>query len=131
MSEKNFKTEEEWKNILSAEQYEVLREKGTERAFTGKYDKHFEKGKYVCAACGEVLFLSDAKYDSGCGWPAFFAATDDEKVERIVDSSFGMKRIEILCAKCGGHLGHVFDQEPTPTGERFCVNSASLNFEKE
>src|SRR6185295_9408388 len=105
MIEKINKTNEEWKNSLTAEQYHVLREKGTERPFTGKYDEHFGKGMYVCAGCGEPLFTSEAKYNSGCGWPAFIAAMDDDKVVRTHDFSFGMRRTEITCAKCGGHLG--------------------------
>ncbi len=131
MSEKIFKTEEEWKNMLTPEQYEVLREKGTERPFTGKFDKHFEKGTYQCAGCGEELFSSENKYNSGCGWPAFFDALDKTKIEFKHDDKFGMNRTEILCAKCGGHLGHIFDDGPNPTGQRYCVNSASLDFKSE
>ncbi|MCG2611414.1 peptide-methionine (R)-S-oxide reductase MsrB [Flavobacterium sp. SM15] len=122
------KTEAEWKSKLSPEQYEVLREKGTERPFTGEYWKHFQKGMYVCAACGNPLFTSDAKFDSECGWPSF-----DQAIKCSVnyhnDSSFGMDRTEVTCAKCGGHLGHVFDDGPVQTtGKRFCTNSVSIKF---
>ena len=121
------KTEEEWKEKLSPEQYRVLREKGTEAPHTGEYNLHFEDGDYQCAACGEQLFESDAKFESGCGWPSFDNAIDG-KVEYIQDRTFGMIRTEILCSNCGSHLGHVFDDGPTETGQRFCVNSASINF---
>ena len=125
------RSEEDWKKILSPEQYRVLREKGTERPFTGEYDKFFEKGNYVCAACGAELFTSDSKFDSGCGWPAFDAPVEKENIEYKKDLGFGMFRTEILCSNCGGHLGHVFNDGPTKTGLRYCVNSASLNFDKE
>ncbi|HSD13300.1 MAG TPA: peptide-methionine (R)-S-oxide reductase MsrB [Flavobacterium sp.] len=120
--------EDPWKAKLTPEQYEVLREKGTERPFTGKYWKHFEKGIYVCAACQNPLFTSDAKFDSDCGWPSF-----DQSIKGSVkytnDNSFGMERIEVTCAKCGGHLGHVFDDGPAQTtGKRFCTNSISIQF---
>jgi peptide-methionine (R)-S-oxide reductase len=131
MEEKIKKTDAEWKAALSPEQYRVLREKGTERAFTGKYNIHKEKGMYVCAGCGSPLFSSDTKFDSGCGWPSFFEALDKEKIKEVRDISFGMIRIEILCAKCDGHLGHVFDDGPKPTGLRYCVNSLSLDFKKD
>ncbi|KGO89857.1 peptide-methionine (R)-S-oxide reductase MsrB [Flavobacterium suncheonense] len=122
------KTENEWKARLTPEQYEVLREKGTERPFTGEYWKHFEKGMYVCAACGNPLFTSDAKFDSECGWPSFDQAIKGS-VNYHNDSSFGMERIEVTCAKCGGHLGHVFDDGPVQTtGKRFCTNSVSIKF---
>ncbi|WP_405198537.1 peptide-methionine (R)-S-oxide reductase MsrB [Christiangramia sp. LLG6405-1] len=121
------KTEEEWKQKLTPEQYRVLREKGTEAPHTGEYNLHFEDGEYQCAACGEQLFESDAKFESGCGWPSFDNAIDG-KVEYIQDRTFGMIRTEILCSNCGSHLGHVFDDGPTETGQRFCVNSASINF---
>lgn len=130
MTEKVIKTEEEWKKILTPEQYYVLRLKGTERAFTGKYDKHFEKGVYKCAACDNVLFESDTKYDSGCGWPSFFTPLAKDRVIYEEDRSYGMVRTEVMCAKCGGHLGHVFDDGPEPTGQRYCMNSVSLKFEK-
>jgi len=130
MEEKVIRTEEEWKKILTPEQYSVLRQKGTERAFTGKYDKHFEKGVYKCAACDNVLFESDTKYDSGCGWPSFFTPLAGDRVIYEEDKSYGMTRTEVMCAKCGGHLGHVFDDGPEPTGLRYCMNSVSLKFEK-
>jgi methionine-R-sulfoxide reductase len=125
------KTEAEWKKILTPEQYHILREKGTERAFTGKYYKTNDKGVYSCAACGETLFTSDMKFDSECGWPSFDKAIEGGKIKTEVDKSYGMVRTEIMCAKCGGHLGHLFDDGPTITGKRYCVNSASLNFVKE
>jgi peptide-methionine (R)-S-oxide reductase len=123
------KSEEDWKRLLSAEQYRVLREKGTERAFTGAYWDLHEDGTYRCAGCGAVLFDSDAKFDSGTGWPSFFEAAKGRVAEHV-DTSHGMVRTEITCARCGGHLGHVFDDGPEPTGMRYCVNSASLAFEK-
>lgn len=116
------------KKKLTKEQYHVLREKGTELPFTGEYLYNKENGKYVCAACGVALFSSDTKFDSGCGWPSFFAA--EGNVELKTDLSHGMKRIEALCKKCGGHLGHVFDDGPKPSGKRFCINSLSLDFQK-
>lgn len=123
------KTDAEWKKELTPEQYEVLRKKSTERAFTGKYYNHFEKGKYVCAACGNVLFNSDAKFDSDCGWPSFDQAIKGSVIYKE-DTSFGMTRTEVMCAKCGGHLGHVFDDGPKETtGKRFCTNSVSIKFE--
>jgi methionine-R-sulfoxide reductase len=125
------KSEDEWKKILSPEQYHVLREKGTERAFTGKYYTTNDKGVYSCAACGNELFTSDMKFDSECGWPSFDKAIKGGKIKTAVDRSYGMVRTEIMCAKCGGHLGHLFDDGPTITGKRYCVNSASLNFVKD
>ncbi|MBD2842863.1 peptide-methionine (R)-S-oxide reductase MsrB [Erythrobacter rubeus] len=125
-------TDAEWRKKLTAEQYHVLREAGTERAFTGEYDKHYEEGEYTCAGCGTVLFESDAKYNSGCGWPAFTKPAEEETVEEKRDVSFGMIRTEVLCAKCGGHLGHVFpDGPPEEGGMRYCINSAALNFDKD
>lgn len=121
------KTEEEWKEKLSPEQYRVLRQKGTEAPHTGEYNLHFEDGKYQCAACGEQLFESDAKFESNCGWPSFDHAIDG-KVEYVQDRTFGMIRTEILCSNCGSHLGHVFDDGPTDSGQRYCVNSASIKF---
>jgi peptide-methionine (R)-S-oxide reductase len=122
--------ETNWKEKLTPEQYKVLREKGTEQAFTGEYDKLFDEGKYKCAGCGALLFTSDTKYDSGCGWPAFFDA-NKENIETKEDVGFGMKRIEVMCKKCGGHLGHVFDDGPKDKGgKRYCINSVSLKFEK-
>jgi methionine-R-sulfoxide reductase len=124
------KSEEEWKKELSPEQYHVLREKGTERPFTGKYYLNTEKGLYVCAACGNELFTSEMKFDSGCGWPSFDKEIDGGKITIKKDTSHGMIRTEILCAKCGSHLGHLFDDGPTETGMRYCVNSLSLDFRK-
>lgn len=122
------KTDAEWKSQLSEEQYRVLREKGTERAFTGEYDDHFEKGIYVCAACGNKLFNSDTKFNSHCGWPSFDQAIKGSVIYES-DLSFGMVRTEVMCAKCGGHLGHVFDDGPKDTtGKRFCTNSVSIKF---
>lgn len=130
MPERKTLSEAEWRERLSPDQYHVLREAGTERAFTGEYDKHFEQGAYRCAGCGELLFESDAKYDSGCGWPAFTRPAQGEVVEERRDISHGMIRTEVLCNKCGGHLGHVFpDGPPDQGGIRYCINSASLDFE--
>ena len=122
------KSEEEWKKILTPEEYRVLREKGTEAPFTGKYYLHKEKGVYVCAACGAELFTSDMKFDSGCGWPSFDREIAGGKIIQKRDTSHGMIRIEILCANCNSHLGHIFDDGPTETGMRYCVNSVSLGF---
>lgn len=130
MNEEIKKTDEEWKKILNPEQYHVLREKGTELPFSGKYYLHKEKGTYVCAACEAELFTSDSKFDSGCGWPSFFEVLDSSKVNYIKDTSHGMIRTEITCAKCGGHLGHVFEDGPAPTGLRYCINSVSIEFKK-
>ena len=124
------KSEEEWKKQLTEEQYYILREKGTERPFTGKYYKTDDKGVYSCAACGNELFTSDMKFDSECGWPSFDQEILGGKINTHVDRSHGMIRTEITCAKCGGHLGHLFDDGPTDTGKRYCVNSVSLNFVK-
>jgi len=125
------KTEEQWKQELTEEEYRVLRDCGTEPAFTGKYYNHKEDGTYSCAACGAELFTSETKYDSGSGWPSFYAAIDKEAIKEIADNSYGMRRIEIKCAKCDSHLGHVFPDGPRPTGMRYCVNSVSLDFKKE
>jgi len=114
---------------LTPEQYAVTQQAGTERAFTGKYWDVKDDGTYHCIVCDEALFSSDTKYDSGCGWPSFYEAIDNDKVERRVDHSHGMVRVEAVCANCGAHLGHVFPDGPQPTGERFCMNSASLNLE--
>lgn len=121
------KTESEWRELLSDEEFRILREKGTEYPHTGKYNLHFEEGAYGCKGCGERLFESESKFDSGCGWPSFDDAIDG-KVEYKKDTSHGMIRIEILCSNCGGHLGHVFNDGPTETGTRYCVNSASIIF---
>jgi len=125
------KSEEQWKNLLSPEQYRVLREKGTEAPFTGKYYLNKEKGVYVCAACGNELFTSDMKFESSCGWPSFDKEIAGGKIKTQIDTSHGMVRTEIICARCGSHLGHLFDDGPTATGERYCVNSVSLNFKKD
>lgn len=132
MSDKLELTEEEWRQRLTPEQYHVLREAGTERAFTGQYDKHYDAGEYMCAGCGTKLFASDAKYNSGCGWPAFTRPAESDTIEERRDISHGMIRTEVLCANCGGHLGHVFpDGPPDEGGMRYCINSASLDFEGE
>ena len=125
------KSEEEWKAELSPENYQVLRQAGTERPFTGKYNLHFEKGIYTCGACNEPLFSSDSKFEAHCGWPSFDKEMEAGKIIEKTDASFGMTRTEILCGSCGSHLGHVFDDGPTETGLRYCVNSLSLNFEEE
>lgn len=121
------KSEQEWKEQLSEEQYRILRQKGTEAPHTGKYNLHFEDGKYKCAGCGNILFESEAKFNSNCGWPSFDQSVEGS-IEYIKDTSFGMIRTEILCSNCGGHIGHVFDDGPTETGQRYCVNSASIEF---
>lgn len=124
------KTDEEWKAELTKEQYYVLRQAGTERPYTGQYNMHFEKGVYTCAGCGEVLFSSDSKFDAHCGWPSFDREIETGKIIEKLDTSHGMVRTEILCGSCGGHLGHVFNDGPTETGLRYCVNSLSLDFEE-
>ncbi|NHJ49901.1 MAG: peptide-methionine (R)-S-oxide reductase MsrB [Asgard group archaeon] len=134
ISMKNAKelTKKEWKKKLSKIEYYVLREKGTERPFTGEYWNNKEKGIYKCAGCGVELFSSDTKYASGCGWPSFYDAIDKSKIEEKIDFTHGMKRIEVLCKNCGGHLGHIFDDGPKDkTGLRYCINSVSLDFKKD
>lgn len=130
MSYPNAKTDQEWKEILTPFQFEVLRKGATERAFTGEYYDTKDTGTYYCAACGDLLFRSDTKFDSGCGWPSFFEPEHEGSIVYKEDRSFGMIRTEVLCGGCGGHLGHVFNDGPPPTGLRYCINSASLEFEK-
>jgi len=125
------KSEEEWRRILTPEQYHVLREKGTERAFTGEYAHTKDKGTYLCAGCGNPLFDSETKFDSGTGWPSFWQPLSDDSVDTETDRSFFMTRTEVNCKHCGGHLGHVFDDGPAPTGQRYCMNSASLKLSKD
>lgn len=129
VSDKVVKPDEEWRKELSPQAYQVLRKKGTERAFTGKFWNHHEDGVYVCAACGLPLFGSKEKFDSGTGWPSFWQPIDERHVGTEDDSSFFMTRTEVHCARCGGHLGHVFEDGPEPTGLRYCINSVSLDFE--
>ncbi|MBD1397960.1 peptide-methionine (R)-S-oxide reductase MsrB [Pontibacter sp. JH31] len=124
------KTEAEWKKQLTPEQFYVLRQQGTERAFSGKYNNHKEKGVYTCAACGNELFASDTKFDSGTGWPSFFKPISPKNVREVADRSMGMVRTEVVCGRCGGHLGHVFDDGPKPTGLRYCLNSVALDFKR-
>ena len=136
MSETNSSTERierseaEWRSLLTAEQYRILREKGTERAFTGALTQNHESGHYHCAGCGALLFTSGAKFDSGCGWPSFTLPAYSKTISEHEDLSHAMRRVEVTCARCGGHLGHVFPDGPRPTGLRYCINSASLTFER-
>jgi peptide-methionine (R)-S-oxide reductase len=128
--EKTPKTDKEWESLLSKEEFHVLRKKGTERAFSGRYWDNHESGDYRCAGCGTLLFSSKDKFDSGTGWPSFTKPAEDANIATETDKSFWMTRNEVLCAQCGGHLGHVFDDGPAPTGLRYCINSVSLKFEK-
>jgi len=130
MTKKENISEKEWESCLTPEEYSILRRKGTEKPFTGKYYTHDENGTYRCAACGNELFSSKTKYNSGSGWPSFYDVISEGKIRYTEDNSLGMRRIEIQCAKCDSHLGHLFDDGPNPTGKRFCVNSVSLDFEK-
>jgi len=131
MTESEINSEEYWKKKLTKDQFNVLRQKGTEMPFTGKYWNNKEKGIYLCAGCGNPLFNSDTKFKSGTGWPSFYAPIDKQKVNENQDFSHGMVRTEVLCSKCGGHLGHVFDDGPRPTGLRYCINSISLDFKSD
>jgi peptide-methionine (R)-S-oxide reductase len=125
------KTEEEWRETLTPEQYHILRQKGTERAFTGQYWNFKEDGTYLCAGCGQVLFRSGTKFESGCGWPSFWETAEPGAIKEQDDHTYGMHRTEVVCSRCGGHLGHVFDDGPNPTGLRYCINSVSIDFEPE
>lgn len=124
-------TDEEWKSILDPGVYRIARQSGTEYAYSGKYDKHFETGEYHCKVCGNKLFSSDTKFNSGCGWPAFFEAASETSMKYIEDNTHGMQRVEVRCGRCDSHLGHVFNDGPPPTGKRYCINSLVIQFEED
>jgi peptide-methionine (R)-S-oxide reductase len=130
VKKRKVKTKEEWKKTLSPEEFHILREKGTERPFTGEYLRNKKKGIYVCAGCGKKLFSSNTKFDSGTGWPSFWTPISEDSIEMKPDNSLGVHRTEVLCIQCGGHLGHVFNDGPKPKGQRFCINSEALNFKE-